>query len=188
MRVSQIRPNTELERYMAVKALEFVAILDCSRSMYGKEQGIIKGFNQWLKEQKKIQGEAFLTLALFGSKCQILYSHMPIRYVRELDSFTCYVYGNTACYDAVEEVVELLNQIQNERKEDYQAEVLTYLFTDGLDNASIRCTEEDMINIFEGKKQAGWKVLEEHKDAAAGFAKASQIFTEMRKKGGEIIC
>lgn len=176
----EIRPMEKSGKQMADRLTEFVAILDCSRSIYGKEQGLINGFNQWLREQKKIKGEAFLTLALFGNECRILYSHMPIRYVRELDTFSCYVHGNTACYDAVEEVLSLVDQIRNERRIDYQTDILVYLFTDGLDNASIRCTEEEMENLLEQKRQEGWKILEEHGNASAGFEKALQIFEEMR--------
>ena len=69
---------------MKKKATEMVCILDRSGSMYRKRKDTIGSFNQMLERQKKESGEAFITTALFSDQCEVLYSHTPVREVKEL--------------------------------------------------------------------------------------------------------
>lgn len=67
---------------------EFICVLDRSLSMYGREKIIIQSFNRWLEKQQENSGEALVTVALCNEKCELLYSRMPMQYVRKMDSFS----------------------------------------------------------------------------------------------------
>ena len=71
--------------------------------MYGKEKEIIESFNAWLARQKRNKKELLVTLALCNEECELLYSRMPVKYVKPLDSFTYFTKGYTAYIDRVEE-------------------------------------------------------------------------------------
>ena len=63
---------------------EFICVLDRSLSMYGREKIIIQSFNRWLEKQQENSGEALVTVALCNEKCELLYSRMPMQYVRKI--------------------------------------------------------------------------------------------------------
>lgn len=131
---------------------EIVCLLDRSRSMYGREQSVIESYNQWAAKQKKSKGEIFVTTVLFHTECEILSLHTPVKYLRKLDSFTYYVQGDTAYYDAAAEVFELLERMELERKAEYRTKMIVLPITDGFDNASIRISKEEFRRIAKKKE------------------------------------
>ena len=49
---------------------ELVFVMDRSGSMSGMEEHAVESFNRFLNEQKKVSGEAGLTLALFDNQIE----------------------------------------------------------------------------------------------------------------------
>lgn len=159
---------------------EFVCVLDRSLSMYGREKIMIRSFNRWLEEQQKNSGEALVTVALCNEKCELLYSRMPIQYVRRMDSFSYYVKGHTAYLDAVDEVLSVICRLRQENSTD-RSRVLLFMVTDGLDNSSIQVGKDELEKRMEHFYARGWEVLLGGKDIASEFREASDLFLEMRK-------
>ena len=140
----------EKEEYKKIP--EFVCVIDRSRSMYGKEKEIIESFNAWLARQKRNKKELLVTLALCNEECELLYSRMPVKYVKPLDSCTYFTKGYTAYIDRVEEVLELLSGLMPSAGEN-QKEVSLYLLTDGLDNSSSEEDREEFEKKLESLKK-----------------------------------
>lgn len=138
---------------------EFICVIDRSRSMYGKEKEIIESFNTWLASQKRNKKEFLVTLALCNEECELLYSRMPVKYVKPLDSFTYFTKGYTDYIKRVEEVLELLTGLMPSAvSEGSKREIGLCLITDGLDNSSSEEDREEFEKKLEDLKKQGWKV------------------------------
>lgn len=144
--------------------LDVVFLLDGSSSMSGKDTNIIEEYNRQVEKYKREDYKKnYITTVVFRETCELLQLHMPIRYVQKLDGFHYYSYGNTAYYDSVIEVVELMEELVKERSSSVVSEVLFIIISDGMDNASIWNTKDDLEKIFEKKRKAGWRFIERKK-------------------------
>jgi hypothetical protein len=106
--------------------------------MAGTTDETIKGFNEFLKSQKEVEGEANFTLYQFATHSDKLYSK-NIKEVEDLTSTTYRADGASTAYcdalgKAINEVGERLkNAPENERPE----KVVFVVITDGIENASM---------------------------------------------------
>lgn len=114
--------------------------------------------------QQENSGEALVTVALCNEKCELLYSRMPMQYVRKMDSFSYFVKDHTAYLDTVDELLSLFCRLRQENGTD-RSRVLFFLVTDGLDNSSIRVERSEFEkgwNLFMlrvGKYSLGERIL-----------------------------
>ena len=140
---------------------ELVFILDRSGSMGGLEQDTIGGFNAMLTRQKEQEGEANVTTILFDHEVQLLHDRFPLKAVTPLTEKDYYVRGCTALLDAIGYGVEKIVNIQRHLPEDERAEkVIFVITTDGLENASKRCSYEKIRRMIEREKERyGWEFL-----------------------------
>jgi hypothetical protein len=58
--------------------VEISVIIDESGSMGSTRDDIIGGFNTFIKDQRKVDGEASITLTLFNTESRIVYSGKDI--------------------------------------------------------------------------------------------------------------
>lgn len=144
---------------MKKKATEMVCILDRSGSMYKKRKDTIGSFNQMLEKQKREPGEAYITTALFSDQCDVLYSHTPIRETEELTEQDYYIGGNTALFDAIGKVFHQTDSLLEGREGDYEEKVLVFIITDGMENASVQYSRQQIKKLIEEKQKKGWVIL-----------------------------
>lgn len=144
---------------MKKKATEMVCILDRSGSMYKKRKDTIGSFNQMLEKQKGEPGEAYITTALFSDQCDVLYSHTPIRETEELAEQDYYIGGNTALFDAIGKVFHQTDSLLEGREGDYEEKVLVFIITDGMENASVQYSRQQIKKLIEEKQKKGWVIL-----------------------------
>ena len=64
---------------------EIVVVLDKSGSMAPQKRDVIGGFNEFLKSQKQVEGEANITLVLFDSETNVVYQGINIQSAAELN-------------------------------------------------------------------------------------------------------
>ena len=86
---------------MKKKYSEIVCVVDRSGSMGAIVNDAIGGFNTFLKEQKKVKGEATLTYAQFDTEYEIIHENKPLKKVPDLTDKTYQPRGATALLDAV---------------------------------------------------------------------------------------
>lgn len=140
---------------------ELVFILDRSGSMGTMLKEAIGGFNAFVEEQKKLPGEARLTLALFDNHYKIIHNGKNIQDVELLDETTYTPGGTTALLDAIGRTMDdvgrrLSDTPENERP----SKVLVAILTDGLENASndyTRMKINDMIT--HQREKYSWEFL-----------------------------
>lgn len=114
-----------------------VALLDRSGSMQPIQADTIGGFNNFVEEQKKVPGEATLTLVQFSDKCEITFSDVPLAHVAPLSVETYKPGGWTALNDALARTIsdvgtKLAAKPENERP----SKVVLLIMTDGQENQS----------------------------------------------------
>lgn len=140
---------------------ELVFILDRSGSMSGLEADTIGGFNAMMQKQKKQEGEAFVSTVLFDNECTVLHDRLPLDKVPAMTDKDYFVGGCTALLDAMGGAIRHIGSIHKyARPEDLPEHTLFVITTDGMENASRRCTLAEVRRMIERQKeQYGWEFL-----------------------------
>lgn len=122
---------------MNTNLTEIVFILDRSGSMGTLVSDTIGGYNEFIKKQKELPGEAVLTTVLFDDKYELLHDRVNIKDVKDITHKEYYVRGTTALLDAIGKTINSVggrfaNMTENERP----SKVIFVITTDGQENAS----------------------------------------------------
>lgn len=140
---------------------EILFILDRSGSMQHLTTDTIGGFNSFIEQQKKEDGEATLTTILFDDKYEVLHDRVDIQKVEPLNDKQYYARGMTALLDAIgRSVNDLKANIKNQKKEDRPDNVIVVITTDGQENASKEFKAnvvKEMIEKLQNKKK--WQFI-----------------------------
>jgi uncharacterized protein YegL len=134
---NKTQPETK-ENTMAKKDLtEIVCVIDRSGSMSAMCAEAIGGFNSFLDDQKKEEGEAKLTLVLFDHEYMKVHDGAPIADVAPLNTTTYEPRGTTALLDAVGRTIDDVGKRLSDLTEEERPEkVIVSIMTDGFENAS----------------------------------------------------
>lgn len=129
-------------------------ILDRSGSMSSVANDAIGGFNSFLEDQKKIQGDATLTLVQFDDTYEVLNNFVPIKNVNPLDSVTFKPRGTTALLDAIGRGIKETGSILESMSESNRPEkVVIVIITDGLENASRQFNSNQINEMIRHQKE-----------------------------------
>ncbi len=116
---------------------ELVFILDRSGSMHSMQEEAIGGFNAFLEDQKKVPGEANMTLVLFDHDYNLIHNGKDLNDVESLCSDTYSPRGTTALLDAIGRTVDDVGKrLAETPEEERPSKILVAVLTDGLENAS----------------------------------------------------
>jgi uncharacterized protein YegL len=143
------------------KTTEIAFILDRSGSMGAHTGAAIAGFNEFLRDQQSVEGQARLTLVLFDDRIEIPIDNIPVSEVVELDTRTYTTRGSTALLDAIGETVDSFKvRTRDLAPESRPDQVIFAIFTDGEENASRRFTWKDIAGkIRRRQEKQGWQFL-----------------------------
>ena len=118
---------------------EIICIIDKSGSMRPVCNDAIGSFNTFLAEQRKLPGQARLTLTLFDTQVTTPFNGVDIRDMPDLSVNTYNPDGNTAMLMAICETIDTVGRRLAETVEDEKPEkVIVVILTDGEENASPR--------------------------------------------------
>ncbi len=116
---------------------DITIILDRSGSMESVKRDTIGGFNNFLGEQQKVDGEASLSLVQFDDQYEVVYEDKDIRAADRLTEATFQPRGSTALFDAVGRTINAVGQrLAALPEEERPDKVLLVIMTDGFENAS----------------------------------------------------
>lgn len=140
---------------------EIAYILDRSGSMQPMQEPAIAAFNQFIKSQIDVPGEARLSLIQFDDAYEVPVSAKPIKDVPLLTAATYTPRGSTALFDAIGRTIkETDRRISAVTDSEKPGKVILAIFTDGLENASQEYTARhisDLIRLY--RDQKGWEFL-----------------------------
>lgn len=129
---------------------EMVFILDRSGSMGHLTDDTIGGFNSMIEQQKKEDGEAYVTTVLFDSEYEMLHDHVNIQDMKPITNKEYYARGCTALLDAVGKTINSIGARLNATPEDERPEkVIFVITTDGMENASREFTKSQVKEMVE---------------------------------------
>jgi hypothetical protein len=130
---------------------EIVVVLDKSGSMREIQESTVKGFNNFLYEQKNSEGNAFFTLVQFDDRYEINYQSIPVNDVPDLILGETFVpRGTTALLDAIGKTIE---ELKTDR------DVVFVIITDGEENSSKVYKREAIMKMIETQTNDGWNFL-----------------------------
>ena len=140
---------------------ELVFILDRSGSMSGLERDTIGGFNSMIEKQKKEEGEAVVSTVLFDNESVVIHDRLPLDKVPRMTEKEYFTRGCTALLDAVGGAVHHIGNVHKyAREEDRPEHTLFVITTDGMENASLRYSYEEVRRMIERQKEKyGWEFL-----------------------------
>lgn len=140
---------------------EIIFVLDESGSMASIKDDAIGGFNEFIKQQKEIPGEAVFTFVKFGTNFETIENATLLENVKPLDTTSYSPGGLTALLDAtgctIDKVLKRHNSLLASEKPE---KVIMVVFTDGHENASTEYTSLNKISdlVKEAEKHA-WELL-----------------------------
>ncbi len=153
---------------------EMVFILDRSGSMMHLTDDTIGGFNSMIENQKKEEGEAFVTTVLFDDAYELLHDHVDINEIQPITNNEYYARGMTALLDAVGKTINSIGVRLNETPEDERPDkVIFVITTDGMENASrefVKSTVKEMIEHQQSKYSWTFMFLGANIDAVSEAA------------------
>ena len=119
------------------KYIKIINIIDKSGSMGSMKNTAISGFNEFINEQKEIEGNALVSTILFSTNHTVLYEDINVKDCYELNNENYITGGMTSLYDAIcvnidKEIDKLGNLPLEERPE----KTLCVILTDGEENSS----------------------------------------------------
>ena len=143
------------------KTTEIAFILDRSGSMQPHTEAAIAGFNEFLRDQQAVEGQARLTLVLFDDQYEVSIDNIPVSEVVGLDARTYTTRGMTALLDAIGQTIDAFKvRIKALPENDRPDQVIFAIFTDGQENASHRFTWKDIAGkIRRRQEKQGWEFL-----------------------------
>ena len=148
-------------------------ILDRSGSMFSIREQTISGFNNFVIEQKKLEGYASLSLIQFDDidPFEIIEDFTDIQQVKQLDVSVFIPRGNTPLLDAIgkgisytEENIKKYSQNKPVEVDDFDTDsqvelVIFVILTDGQENSSKEFTKDSITKLITEKQNSGWEVI-----------------------------
>jgi hypothetical protein len=138
------------------KSTDITMILDRSGSMGRIHEQVIRSFNDFLTEQKAVEGEAKISLIQFDNEYEVNYEGIDIQKAEDLNATTYMPRASTALNDAIGRTITNMKA----RLKETNDKVVVVITTDGMENASVefrRAQIREMIKECEEK--LGWKFM-----------------------------
>jgi uncharacterized protein YegL len=133
---------------------EIIFILDRSGSMQMIRKDAIGGFNSYIEDQKKEEGDAKVSLILFSGDYEVVYKGKDLKEVEPINESNYIPRGSTALLDAIGKT---LNEDVVDQSFDKH---LVVIMTDGEENSSKEYTQEAIKKITEELRSTGkWEFI-----------------------------
>lgn len=129
---------------------DITIVLDRSGSMESIKDDTVGGYNRFLSDQQKADGEGLLTLVQFDDRYEVHSNAINLKSAEPLNNQTFQPRGATALLDAIGRTIETTGKrLEAMAEADRPAKVVFVIITDGHENASQRYTQNhinDMIS------------------------------------------
>ena len=138
-------------------ATQIVIVLDRSGSMEMVREATIESFNQFMKSQKGLPGEASMYFVQFNTDYQVLFDK-KIAEAPLLSYLTYQPNGSTALYDAVGHTIDSIGHRLEAMPESQRPNKVVFMvLTDGLENSSKRYSQQMIAERIEHQRSKyGW--------------------------------
>ncbi|MBC8308936.1 MAG: VWA domain-containing protein [Planctomycetes bacterium] len=139
-----------------IKSTDITMILDRSGSMGRIHEQVIRSFNDFLAEQKAVEGEAKISMIQFDNQYEVNYEGVDIQKAEDLNTQTYEPRGMTALNDAIGRTITNMKV----RLKDTIDNVVVVITTDGMENASVEYRRSQIREMIkECEEKLGWKFM-----------------------------
>ncbi len=140
---------------------DIILVLDKSGSMRAVLQDTIGGFNQFIEDQTKVEGEAKFSLVEFDTTYSIVHNGLDINDVPEMTTNTYRPSGMTALYDAVgRAITEAGSRFKSMKDDERPEKVIFVILTDGYENSSVEISGNDISKMIKHQdKKYNWEFV-----------------------------
>lgn len=139
---------------MNMNLTELVAILDMSGSMHSLANDTIGGYNALIEEQKKADGDAYVTTVLFDDRYIVLHDRVNIQDVKPLTNKEYCPLGMTAMLDAIgKTIISVGQKLAAMDEKDRPGTVMVTIITDGYENASEEFTWKSVQDMIKEQRE-----------------------------------
>lgn len=140
---------------------ELVIILDESGSMASCKTDTIGGVNLFLDNQKRIRGEARVTLVKFSDYYTIVNDSVPLNQITYLDENNYTPSNTTALLDAVgHTIVKTGERLAAAPEAERPENVIFAIITDGYENASTEFTRSQVFAMVSHQREKySWRFI-----------------------------
>ena len=135
---------------MSKKLTQILCVLDRSGSMLHIIDEAIGAFNSFIDAQKKLDGKAKVTLAIFDDKYEEVITNLNIKKVVPITKDVVFARGMTALNDAIGKTITNADNNKN---------TICLIQTDGMENASSEYTDTAIKEIIKKKEKEGWEFV-----------------------------
>jgi len=133
---------------------KIVFIADRSGSMFQIREDAIGGFNTFIEDQRKVEGNADITLVLFDDQYEVPYSNVDIKEVALLNEDTYQPRGSTALLDAIGTTITNVGDELKDLSEDQRPDkVIFCIITDGQENSSREYSRDTIKQMVEHQQE-----------------------------------
>lgn len=146
------------KRKVEANPVDITVVLDRSGSMGMVLEDTIGGFNQFLAEQRKCDGKAYMSLVQFDNEYEPLYAERDIKKAEDLTTETFVPRGWTALHDAIgKTIAATAERLSRKRK---KRDVIFVILTDGYENASTEYSSQAIKELIQQKQENDkWEFL-----------------------------
>jgi uncharacterized protein YegL len=140
---------------------EIGIVLDESGSMSVCKKDTIGGVNEFLQSQRKVKGDANVTLVKFSDYYKIINDGTPIQHVAELNEDNYTPSNTTALLDAVGKTINNIgNHLSKMSENDRPSKVIILIITDGEENASHEFSKTKVTEMITHQKEKySWEFI-----------------------------
>lgn len=146
---------------MSTDCAALALVVDRSGSMHSITNDVIGGVKNFIGDQKKKEGKAFLTVAQFDHVYEVIHDFKNIQEVDEEKFAKEYCpRGSTALLDAIgRSTLALKLKIDSMPAEERPKKVVVAVITDGLENASKEYNIEQIKSMIKEHEGLGWNFM-----------------------------
>ena len=140
---------------------EIVVVLDESGSMSFGKKDTIGGFNEFLRSQKSLEGEANFTFVKFSNYYHVINEGTPIAHAAELNESNYTPSASTALLDAVGQAINSVGNRLKKLPTSERAETVIFaVITDGEENSSREFTRSQITEMIKHQQEKyNWEFL-----------------------------
>ncbi len=132
------------------RILEYVFVIDKSKSMRGYEKMTADLFNLMLEKQGRSYDETYVSTVLFDTESTVIYDRVTIDKVKKMTKGDYTANGGTALVDALGDAIH--RTVENQKQlieEDFPMHTVFVIVSDGNDDSSSKYSVDEVKTAME---------------------------------------
>jgi hypothetical protein len=136
---------------------EILCLIDRSGSMSSMINESVAGYNNFIDSQRKLEGSARVTLAIFDNRFEYVLKAEPLSTTKNITKAQVEPRGMTALRDSLGKLI--VTESQRISTEEWADKVIVVVLTDGGDNSSKEYDQVSIKALVQSYTTRGWEFI-----------------------------